>query len=183
MRTYVLLIPVGMLLMLVSACTAQQPPSAPQKEAAPAGAQVQGDLRQVMRGILYPSSNVIFAVQDKNPAEIKPAADPTTATDPLASTYGGWTAVENAGIALAEAANLLILPGRKCSNGRAVPLQNADWPTLVQGLRDAGMKAYKAAQAKNQDNILDAAGDVTTACENCHSKYREKPGGEADRCM
>ena len=78
MRTYVLLIPVGMLLMLGSACTAPQPPSAPQKEAAPAGAQVQGDLRQVMRGILYPSSNVIFAVQDKNPAEIKPAADPTT---------------------------------------------------------------------------------------------------------
>jgi len=172
-----------MVLVLVSACTAQQPQPAAQNPPVAGAAQIAGDLRQVMRGILYPSSNVIFAVQDKNPAEIKPAADPTTATDPLASTYGGWTAVENSGVALAEAANLLILPGRKCSNGRDVPIKNADWPMLVQGLRDAGMKAYKAAQAKNQDSILDAAGDVTTACENCHSKYREKPGGEADRCM
>jgi len=170
------------LLMLSTACTSQQPQPAPQKETA-AAAKVQGNLRQVMRGILYPASNVIFAAQDKNPAEVKPAADPTTATDPLASTYGGWVAVENSAMALAESANLLIIPGRKCENGWLVPVQNADWPTLVQGLRDAGMTAFKAAQSKNQDNILEAAGAVSTACDDCHQKYREKPGGEADRCM
>jgi cytochrome c556 len=43
------------------------------------------------------------------------------------------------------------------------------------------MKAYKAAQSKNQDNILDAADAVATACANCHDKYREKPN-LADRC-
>jgi cytochrome c556 len=43
------------------------------------------------------------------------------------------------------------------------------------------MKAYKAAQSKNQDNILDAADAVATACSNCHDKYREKPN-LADRC-
>jgi hypothetical protein len=183
MRTYVVMISLSIPLLLNSACATQQPQQpAAQKEAASAY-QVHADLRQVMRGILYPASNVIFAVQDKNPAEIKPAADPATSTDPLASTYGGWAAVENSGLAMVEAANLLMIPGRKCSNGRAVPLQNADWPMLVQGLRDAGMSAYKAAQEKNQDKILDAAGEVTTACENCHSKYREKSGGEADRCM
>src|SRR6266850_8180985 len=107
MRIPVLMSSATILLMLSTACTSQQPQPAPQKETA-AAAKVQGNLRQVMRGILYPASNVIFAAQDKNPAEVKPAADPTTATDPLASTYGEWTAVENAGIALAEAANLLI---------------------------------------------------------------------------
>src|SRR5262245_53321430 len=96
-------------LMLSSACTNQtQPPAS--KEAAPS-MQVQGNLAQVMRGILFPNSNVIFAVQSTNPAEIKPAADPATSTDPLASSYGGWTAVENSGIAIAEAANLLTIPG------------------------------------------------------------------------
>jgi cytochrome c553 len=103
------------------------------------------------------------------------------ATDPLANTYGKWEAVENSGLALAEAANLLTIPGRKCSNGLPVPVGNADWPKLVQGLREAGMKAYKAAQSKDMDKILDAADTMTAACSNCHEKYREKPA-VADRC-
>jgi hypothetical protein len=137
----------------------------------------------MMRGILFPNANVVFAAQGADPAEIPQAADPALATDPLASTYGGWQAVENSGLALAEAANLLIIPGRQCANGRAAPVENADWVNFVQGLRDAGMTAFKAAQSKNQDSILEASDVVTTACANCHDKYREKPGGEADRCM
>ena len=124
---------------------------------------------------------MIFAAQGDNPADVKPDKDPSMATNPLASTYGKWEAVENSSLAIAEAANLLTLPGRKCSNGRAVPLQNADWTKFVQGLRDAGMTAYKAAQSKNQDKILEAADVLTTACANCHEKYREKPN-LADRC-
>ena len=139
------------------------------------------NLAQVMRGILFPNSNVIFAAQNENPADVKPAADPSTATNPLASTYGKWEAVENSALALYEAANLLTVPGRKCANGRPVPLQNSDWPKLVQGLRDAGITVYKAAQSKNQDKIVDAADVMTTACANCHDKYREKPN-LADRC-
>jgi len=149
--------------------------------AASSGARVYATLAQLMKGILYPSSNVIFAAQDQNPNDVPPAKDPSTATNPLASSYGKWQAVENAGLAIAEAANLLILPGRKCSNGVDVPLRNPDWAKFVEGLREAGMTAYKAAQSKNQDNILNAADTMTTACANCHDKYREKPT-LADRC-
>ena len=143
---------------------------------------VDANLGQLMKGILFPSSNVIFAAQSKNPADVPPAPDPSLATDPLANAYGKWEAVENSGLALAEAANLLTIPGRKCANGRAVPIANADWPKLVQGLREAGVKAYKAAQSKNQDNILAATDTMSTACAACHDKYREKPT-IADRCM
>lgn len=143
--------------------------------------QVHATLAQLMKGTLFPSSNVIFAAQGENPAEVKPAPDPSLATNPLASTYGKWEAVENASLAITETANLLLLPGRKCSNGRDVPLRNADWTKFVQGLRDAGMTAWKAAQSKNQDNILMAADAVSTACSNCHDKYREK-ANLADRC-
>ena len=143
--------------------------------------QVHETLAQLMKGIFFPSANVIFAAQGTNPADVKPARDPSLATNPLESTYGNWEAVENASLALTEAANLLLLPGRKCSNGLNVPLQNADWPKFVQGLRDAGMAAYKAAQSKNQDNILMAADTMSTACSNCHDKYREKTN-PADRC-
>jgi hypothetical protein len=149
---------------------------------AAASTQVHGNLAQVMRGILYPASNIIFFVQDKDPTGVKPEGDPATAVNPLASSYGGWQAVENSAIALAESANLLTIPGRKCANGKPVPLQNADWAKFVQGLRDAGMTVYKAAQTKNQDKMLEAADVMTTACSNCHDRYREKPN-LADRCQ
>jgi len=170
-------------LALLSVCQAQPP--APKGVKAPAAAAlkpaVTADLRQLMRGILFPNSNVIFAAQDDDPAKVPPAKDPALSPNPLASTYGGWMAVENSALALSEAANLLILPGRKCANGLPVPINNPDWPKFVQGLREASLATYKAAQSKNQDNILTAAGDLTTACSNCHDKYREKPT-LAERC-
>ena len=55
------------------------------------------------------------------------------------------------------------------------------YATVVQGLRDAGIAAYKAAQSKDMDKILDASDTMTTACANCHDKYREKPT-PAGRC-
>jgi hypothetical protein len=134
-----------------------------------------------MKGTLYPESNVVFAAQDQNPADVTRAKDPSMATDPLASSYGKWEAVENSALAIAEVANLLTIPGRKCANGLDVPLGNADWAQFVEGLREAGMTAYAAAQTKNQDKMTDVADRMTTACKNCHDKYREKPR-LADRC-
>jgi hypothetical protein len=178
-----------MLLLLSVAITSCSPAPKPEAEkpAAPAAPapMAQGNLAQVMRAIMFPNSNVIFYVQDKDPKSVKPAKDPSAAVNILESTYGGWDAVENSSLALEESANLLMIPGRKCSNGRDVPIQNEDWPKLVQGLRDAGMTAYKAAQTKNVDNILMATDTLTTACGNCHEKYRDKDklGANASRCM
>ena len=67
------------------------------------------------------------------------------------------------------------------SNGLPAPIRNADWPKFVQDLRAAGLKTYAAAKAKDQDKILDAAEAMTTACSNCHDKYREKET-PAQRC-
>jgi mono/diheme cytochrome c family protein len=83
-------------------------------------------------------------------------------------------------LALAEAANLLTLPGRKCSNGVDVPVNNPDWAKFIQQLRDASMTAYAAAKAKDQDKMIEVADVMSKACANCHGKYREKK--LADRC-
>lgn len=175
---------------LFNGAAAQAPsrPTAPskvqKKAVSPAPSpQVYANLAQLMRGIMFPNSNVIFFAQGKNPADVKPIGDGSSSTDPLSGTFGGWAAVENSSLALAEAANLLTMPGRVCSNGRPVPIKNADWLKFVQGLREAAMTSYKAAQAKSNDKILDAADALTTACSNCHDRYREKPGGVADRCI
>src|SRR6476620_3550407 len=108
----------GLILFVVlAACEmsmvlAQGPPES-------AAQQVSADLNQLMRGVLYPAANVVFFAQADNPGDVKPniGQDPSMATDPLTSTFGGWLAVENAALALAESANLLSIPGRSCANG------------------------------------------------------------------
>lgn len=169
--------------------TAPKPPAAgPAARAAARGPRaaatprVEANLLQLMRGILYPSSNVIFAAQE-DISKLSAVKDPSVSPNPLTSTYGGWQAVENAGLALAEAANLIALPGRMCANGKSVPVQRADWVKYTQRLRDAGRAAYKAAQSKNTDAMVDVAGTVSDACAACHDVYREKKGGVQDRCL
>ena len=130
---------------------------------------------------MLPNSNVIFFAEGKNPSDVPLAKNASGAVNPLEGTYGKWEAVENSSLAIAEAATLLNVPGRMCSNGRLTPTNNADWPKLVEGVRVAGIKAYLAAQTKDQDKIGDAGEVLTAACSNCHVKYRDTPKLE-DRC-
>src|SRR6266566_5763188 len=122
-----------------------------------ASQEVHANLNQLMRGVLYPAANVVFFAQAENPGDVKPVPgqDPSMATDPLTSSFGGWQAVENAALALAESANLLLVPGRVCANGAPVPIKDPAWATFVQEVRDAGLKAYAAAQAKDQDKLVE----------------------------
>ena len=128
---------------------------------------------QVMRGILYPASNVVFAAQAADPEAVPKPPDPSTSPNLLASTYGGWEAVANSAIALNESARLLEV-ARMCSNGKRAPIQSATWKKGISQLRAAGLDAYKAARMKSQDAVLDAAEKITTACSTCHDTYREK---------
>jgi hypothetical protein len=145
--------------------------------------QVHANLNQLMRGVLYPAANVVFSAQADNPGEVKfvPGHDPNMSTDPLTSSFGGWMAVENAALALAESANLLTIAGRSCSNGVPVPTKDPAWAAFVQEVRDASMKAYKAAQAKDQEKMIDTAGTLSTACSGCHRKWRDRKTPE-NRC-
>jgi hypothetical protein len=148
-----------------------------------AAQEVHANLNQLMRGVLYPAANVVFFAQEENPGDVKPIPghDPSMATDPLTSTFGGWQAVENAALALAESANLLLVPGRVCSNGAPIPLSDPAWPTFVQQVRDAGMKAFKAAQAKDQDKVAELSETLSAACAGCHRKWRDRKT-PANRC-
>ncbi len=168
------------LALLASSAPAQTPPAPAKPKPAPAAAPP-ANLGQLMKGIFYPASNIIFAAQSTDPGKVAPAKEASTATDLLQSSYGKWEAVENSALAIAEASSLLLTPGRKCSNGLAVPLRNPDWTKFVQAVRAAGNTAYQAAKAKDQDKILDAADAMVTACANCHDKYRETKT-PADRC-
>ena len=70
-----------------------------------------------------------------------------------------------------------------CSNGHVVPVARADWIKFTADLRKAGLAAYAAAKKKDKEVMVDVAGTVSDACGACHDKYREKKGGEKDRCL
>jgi mono/diheme cytochrome c family protein len=142
-----------------------------------------GNLNQVMRGILFPSSNLIFTVQTHDPAAPAPKRPANQPNDQAFSTfewgqgiYKGWEIVDYAAIALAESAPLLLEPGRRCENGRPVPVTDADWIKFTLELAETGRAAYKAAQTRNQEVVSDFTEQIANACLHCHQVFREKRG-------
>jgi hypothetical protein len=165
--------------------TPTTPPAAPAASAGPA-TQPYGSLAQVMRQIPFPASNIIFDAQTNDPgAAVKPnkaAGGAAGASAAYANVYIGWQQVEQSAVALSETANLIMIPGRLCENGKPVPLDRDDFKKFAQGLADAGKAALKAAQSKNLDAMVDVAGTVSDACAACHEVYRDKPEGK-ERCV
>ena len=135
--------------------------------------QPMGNLAQVMRGILFPNSNILFDVQSVDPAAPPVVSSGGGATSTFAGIYTGWPVVENAAIALGESANLINIRGRLCENGRPVPLAQADWAQFTQQLKDAADVMLVAARARNQEAASDATNDVAEACYVCHEVYRD----------
>jgi hypothetical protein len=171
---------------LLAACTAPEAPkeAAPAASAAPA-AKPYANLAQLMRTLPFPNSNIIFDTQSNDPEEKKKAAQKAGpaagATDQYGALYGGWEGVEASALALSETANLILIPGRKCMNGKDVPLNQENFKKWAQGLADAGMKAYEAAKSKNMDMMVEVSGTVSDACLACHEVYRDQPAGK-ERC-
>jgi hypothetical protein len=117
-----------------------------------------GNLKQVMRSLPLPNSDIIFNVQSKPPKNDME-----------------WQTVENAAIGIEETANLILLPGRLRSNGQPVPVQAADYVKYAQALVPAGRDCVKAAQMKSQDAVSNCTDGLSQACDNCHKVYRDKP--------
>jgi len=141
------------------------------------------NLGQLMRGILFPSSNMIFNVQTHDPGEKTgpkyepPANAGFSWVDWGAGIYSGWELVDYAAVSIADSAPLLLTPGRRCENGRPVPVERADWVTFTTELVDAGKAAYKASQTRNQEAVSEVSNQLADACLHCHEVYRDKPGG------
>jgi mono/diheme cytochrome c family protein len=148
-----------------------------------------GNLAAMMRGMLFPTSNLIFNVQTNDPG-VPPPAKPQGAprdggfswVDWGAGIYSGWDLVDYAAIAVAEAAPILLTPGRRCENGRPVPVDNADWIKFSLDMAEAGRAAYRASQTRNQEAVSESTNQLSDSCLNCHRAYRDRPGGRAARC-
>jgi mono/diheme cytochrome c family protein len=136
-----------------------------------------GTLNQVMRGILFPSSNVLFDVQTRDPGAGPKGgvarADAATTSNRYGDVYSPWQVVDAAAISIAEIGPVLMQPGRRCENGKPAPVDRDDWKRYVQGVVDAGRAAYRASQMRSQDAVSEATNGISDACANCHRVYRD----------
>ena len=116
-------------------------------------------IKEVMESTVHPSAEVVFEsvgtiISASGTEEIAPKNDEE------------WATVQHSALTLAEAGNLLMMPGRA--------KQDSEWMKLAQGLVDVGIVAHKAAQAKNPEALFEAGGQIYEACLRCHSRYWPK---------
>ncbi len=163
-------------------------PASPATAAAPAFAPI-ATLAQLMRSITFPASNVIFNVQVKDPgaqARPQPGARSFDYVEWGSTVYPGWQAIDLASLALAESAALFLVPGRRCENGRPVPVDRPDWKQYTAALVDVARAAYRASQSRSVDAVANVTDQLDEACANCHKVYRdagaEGRGSGAGRC-
>jgi mono/diheme cytochrome c family protein len=149
----------------------------------------EGNLAELMRAIAFPNSNILFNVQIKDPgaqAKKQAVAPQFVYAEWGSGVYSGWLAVDQAAVAITETAPLLLTPGRRCQNGKPVPVDAADWKQYVAALSDVGKLAYQASKARNFEAFTDITEKLNDACANCHKVYRDKGGTEGSggtRCQ
>lgn len=109
-----------------------------------------GTVRQIMLGIVKPTSDVIFKFQFDPP-----------------KTDEEWVTVQNNALNLAETGNLLLLPGRAKDKG--------EWMKNAKALVETGSQAFKAANAKDAKALEKIGDKIDETCEACHAIYLPKP--------
>jgi S-disulfanyl-L-cysteine oxidoreductase SoxD len=144
-----------------------------------------GNMAQLMRGIFFPNSNLIFTVQTRDPGAPTPPPAPASPGNQSAGfsfvdwgvgIYPGWQLVDNAAVALADAAPLMLTPGIRCENGRLAPVSDPDWIKFTEQMIAVARKTYRASQSRSQDAVSEATGDLSDACAACHQAYRDVRG-------
>lgn len=159
-----------------------------------------GNMAQLMRGVFFPNSNLLFTVQTRDPAAPQPKPTPEQQAQGFSvfdwgqGIYGGWETIDNAAIAIADAGPLMLVPGIKCENGRLAPVNEPEWIKYTEDMMAVARKMYKLSQARNQEAVAEATGDLSDSCAACHGAYREvrtrgraldptDPSNKANRCL
>src|SRR3954470_19535302 len=123
---------------------------------APVGAQAvtpqpASTMSELMVKIIYPASDAIFYITTRQP-----------------KTEAEWVDLQGQALAVAESANLLMMPSRARDQDR--------WMDDAKLMLDAGRAAFRAAKAKDVA-ALDALNDqLYTSCTSCHQHYRPNYG-------
>ena len=108
-------------------------------------------MSELMVKIIYPASDAIFYITTREP-----------------KTEAEWGDLQGKALAVAESANLLMMPGRARDQDR--------WMQDAKLMLDAGRAAFRAAKAKDVAALEALNDQLYTSCTSCHSHYRSNYG-------
>ena len=74
-----------------------------------------------------------------------------------------WLSVRYGAMSIIEAGNLLMMDSRA--------IDQEQWISLTEGMMDAGMLAFQAAESEDADLLFALGEDVYNSCNNCHMLY------------
>jgi len=138
-------------------------------------------VKDLMQSIIDPSADVVWL-------SVKYEANKSGAVDFAPTTDQEWASVRHGAIALAETANLLLIPGRHVarpgerSEAPGVELEPAEmekmieadrtsWNARATALHDATMNVLQAIEAHDPVKVFERGAEIDNACENCHTHY------------
>jgi hypothetical protein len=108
-------------------------------------------MSELMVDVIYPASDAVFYISTRTP-----------------KNDAEWTELQGKTLMVAEAANLLMMPGRVRDNDR--------WMADAKLMRDAGAAAFAAAKKKDVDALIDLNDQLYQSCVTCHQQYRVNYG-------
>src|SRR5262245_61151672 len=169
-------------LLVTAACQSQQAatPAAAPAPAAPEYTPT-ATVKDIMQSIVDPNADVVWLS-----VTTVQSAKGTVETAP--KTDEEWTKVRHGAIALTEAANLLMVPGRHVarphekSETPGVELEPSEmealinkdipaWRMRAKALHEAGLAALTAIDNKDAQKVFEVGEQIEQACENCHKQY------------
>jgi hypothetical protein len=117
----------------------------------PAGPRPVGSVSELMRLIIYPTSDAVFYISTRVP-----------------KTDSEWSELQAKTLMLAESANLLMQPGLARDRDR--------WIADSKLMLDAGAAAFKGAKARDIPAIEAVNDALYESCVVCHRHYRPNYG-------
>jgi len=114
------------------------------------------DIAELMEALIDPHADVIwdsvgFIMTEEGTEEVRPRSDEA------------WAQVRNSAIALAESANLLMIPPRARDSG--------EWLAASRALLETSRSAIRATEAQDPEELFKVGGYIYNTCSNCHQKY------------
>lgn len=138
-------------------------------------------IKDIMDAIVDPSADVVW-----NSVTTTVAANGVEEKRP--TTDDDWAEVRRGAIRLAEASNLLVMPGRHMarpgekSETPGIELEpqemevlvnndRAGWNARAGKLHEMSLEILKAIDNKDAEKMFEVGDALDTACENCHKQY------------
>jgi hypothetical protein len=138
-------------------------------------------IKDLMLSVIDPSADVVWlsvtAVMDeKGLVETEPKSDED------------WREVRHGAVTLMEAANLLMIPGRRVARpgeksetpgvelepeemDELIAKDRAAWNARAKALHDVVASVIEAIDAKDSEKVFELGEQIEVACENCHKQY------------